>query len=197
MIASRRGLDEAIPFRIPTTTYRFKAAEGVDVALLSKGLESAFRENGMESDVLSDLVDEIAAANRAFNYLFTSFMGLGLLVGIASLGVVSLRAVVERRQQIGVLRAIGYRRMMVQLSFLTESSFVVLMGTAIGVGLGTVISYNIVKDIQEDIAAVRFAIPWLQIGIIVTIAYVFSLATTFLPARQASRIYPAEALRYE
>ena len=197
MIASRQGLDEAIPFRIPTTTYRFKAAEGVDVATLSRDLESSFRENGMESDVLADLVDDIAAANRAFNYLFTSFMGLGLLVGIASLGVVSLRAVVERRQQIGVLRAIGYRRRMVQLSFLTESSFVVIMGVAIGVGLGTVISYNIVKDIQEDVETVRFAIPWLQIGIIVGIAYVFSLATTFLPARQASRIYPAEALRYE
>ena len=197
MLASREGLDEAIPFKIPTTTYRFKAAEGVDVAQLSKDLESAFRENGMESDVLSELVDDIAAANRAFNYLFTSFMGLGLLVGIASLGVVSLRAVVERRQQIGVLRAIGYRRMMVQLSFLTESSFIVLLGTAIGVSLGTIISWNIVKDIQEEVETVRFAIPWLQIGIIVAIAYVFSLATTFLPARQASRIYPAEALRYE
>ena len=197
MLASREGLDEAIPFRIPTTTYRFKAAEGVDVAQLSKDLESAFRENGMESDVLSELVDDIAAANRAFNYLFTSFMGLGLLVGIASLGVVSLRAVVERRQQIGVLRAIGYRRRMVQLSFLTESSFVVLMGTAIGVALGTIISWNIVKDIKEDVETVRFAVPWIQIGIIVAIAYVFSLATTFLPARQASRIYPAEALRYE
>ena len=197
MLASREELDEAIPFRIPTITYRFKAAEGVDVAQLSKNLESAFRENGMESDVLSELVDDIAAANRAFNYLFTSFMGLGLLVGIASLGVVSLRAVVERRQQIGVLRAIGYRRRMVQLSFLTESSFVVLMGTAIGVGLGTIISWNIVKDIQEEVETVRFAIPWIQIGIIVAIAYVFSLATTFLPARQASRIYPAEALRYE
>lgn len=197
IIASRKELDAAIPFKIPTTTYRFKAADGVDVPTLSKNLESAFRENGMESDVLSELVDGIAAANRAFNYLFTSFMGLGLLVGIASLGVVSLRAVVERRQQIGVLRAIGYRRGMVQLSFLTESSFVVIMGVAIGVGLGTVISYNIVKDIQEDVETIRFAIPWLQIGIIVAIAYVFSLATTYMPARQASRIYPAEALRYE
>ena len=197
MIASRTELDEAIPFKIPTTTYRFKAADNVDVDLLSKNLESAFRENGMESDVLADLVDDIASANRAFNYLFTSFMGLGLLVGIASLGVVSLRAVVERRQQIGVLRAIGYRRRMVQLSFLTESSFIVLMGTAIGVALGTVISWNIVKDIQQDVETVRFAIPWLQIGIIIAIAYLFSLATTFMPARQASRIYPAEALRYE
>ena len=197
MIASRNELDEAIPFHIPTTTYRFKASEGVDVDLLSKNLETAFRENGMESDVLSDMVDDIASANRAFNYLFTSFMGLGLLVGIASLGVVSLRSVVERRQQMGVLRAIGYRRRMVQLSFLAESSFVVLMGIAIGVGLGIVISWNILQDIQEDIETVRFAIPWLQIGIIIAIAYVFSLATTYMPARQASRIYPAEALRYE
>ena len=197
MIASRNEIDKAIPISIPTTTYRFKAAEGVDVDLLSDGLESAFRENGMESDVLSDLVEEIASANRAFNYVFTGFMGLGLLVGVVSLGVVSLRAVVERRQQIGVLRAIGYRRRMVQFSFITESSFVVLMGIAIGLGLGTIISWNIVQDIQEDFEAIQFSIPWIQIGIIIAIAYVFSLATTFMPARQASRIYPAEALRYE
>ena len=124
-------------------------------------------------------------------------MGLGLLVGVVSLGVVSLRAVVERRQQIGVLRAIGYRRRMVQFSFITESSFVVLMGIAIGLGLGTIISWNIVQDIQEDFEAIQFSIPWIQISIIIAIAYVFSLATTFMPARQASRIYPAEALRYE
>jgi putative ABC transport system permease protein len=197
MIASRRELDQALPTRIPTTTYRFKAAKGVDVSELSMGLEAAFQENGMESDVLSELVDDIAAANRAFNYVFTSFMGLGLLVGIASLGVISMRAVVERRQQIGVQRAIGFRQRMVQLSFLTESSFIVLLGIAIGVGLGTVLSYNLVKDIQDDVETIRFTIPWLQLTIIVAIAYVFSLATTFLPARQASRIYPAEALRYE
>ena len=197
MFVARKELDEAVPIRIPTTTYRFKAAQGVDVDALSKNLEASFRENGMETDVLADLVEEMAASNRAFNYLFTGFMGLGLLVGIAALGVISLRAVIERRQQIGVLRAIGYRRGMVQLGFLTESSFVVLLGVAIGVGLGTIISYNIVNDLQDEIETVRFTIPWLQIGIIVAIAYLFSLATTFLPARQASRIYPAEALRYE
>ncbi len=124
-------------------------------------------------------------------------MGLGLMVGIASLGVISLRAVVERRQQIGVLRAIGYRRRMIQLSFLLESSFVALLGIAIGVGLGTILSYNIVSDLRTNFESIRFTIPWLQIVIIVAIAYSFSLMTTFLPARQASRIYPAEALRYE
>ena len=197
MIMAREQLVGLSPFPIPVTNYRIKVAEGVDAAQVSRDLEFTFRRNGMESDVLAELVEESVSANRAFNYLLTGFMGLGLMVGVASLGVVSLRAVVERRQQIGVLRAIGYRRNMVQLSFLLESSFVVLLGVAIGVGLGTAISYLIVREIREDVETIRFAVPWLQIAIIVAVAYVFSLLTTLLPARQASRIYPAEALRYE
>jgi putative ABC transport system permease protein len=197
MFVSRGQLEEAAPFPIPTTTYRFKVAEGVDAARAARSIEAAFQEHGMETEVLAELLEDSAAANRAFNYLFTGYMGLGLLVGIAALGVVSLRAVVERRQQIGVLRSIGYRRRMVQLSFLLESSFIFLLGVGIGVGLGTVIAYNIVDDIRDNVESIRFSIPWVRIGVIVAVAYLFSLATTYMPARQASRIYPAEALRYE
>ncbi len=197
MVVSKRAWDQAVPFSIPTTTYRFKVAPGVDAPRTARTIEAAFQEHGMETDVLEELVGDAAAANRAFNYLFTGFMGLGLLVGIAAVGVISLRAVVERRQQIGVQRAIGYRRRMVQMGFLLESSFVVLLGVAIGVGLGTIISFNIVNEIRDQVESIRFGIPWLQILIIIAVAYVFSLLTTFLPARQASRIYPAEALRYE
>ena len=108
MFSGRGYLDSAIPFPVPITHYRLQVTKGVDTAALSDSLEVAFRDNGLEADVLADVVAEHSAAQRAFNYLFTGFMALGLLVGIASLGVVSLRAVVERRQQIGVLRAIGY-----------------------------------------------------------------------------------------
>ncbi len=197
MIAPRSQLDEVSPYPIPVTNYRIKVAEGADASILSRNLETVFQRNGMESDVLSELVEDAVSANQSFNYLLTGFMGLGLMVGVAALGVVSLRAVVERRQQIGVLRAIGYRRNMVQLTFLIESSFVVLLGVAIGVGLGTAISYLIVREIRQDIETIRFAFPWLQIVAIIAAAYLFSLITTFLPARQASHIYPAEALRYE
>ena len=197
MIASRRQLDDISPFPIPVTNYRFKLAEGVDHGEVSRDLEFAFQRNGLESSVLAEEVEESLSANQSFNYLLTGFMGLGLMVGVASLGVVSLRAVVERRQQIGVLRAIGYRRGMIQLTFLIESSFVVLLGVAIGVGLGTAISYLIVREIREDVETIRFTFPWVQILIIVVVAYLFSLVTTLLPARQAGGVYPAEALRYE
>lgn len=197
MYISRAGLDEAVPFKIPSTAYRIRVAEGVDPVETAKKLDAAFPEHGLESRSLAALAEESIAANRAFNYLFTGFMALGLMVGVASLGVISLRAVVERRQQIGVLRAIGYRRRLIQLSFLTESSFIVLLGVAIGIGLGAIISYNIVQEVQRDVETIRFDVPWIQIIVIIAVAYVFSLATTFLPARQASNIYPAEALRYE
>ena len=199
MIGSKTAVEEAAPFPIPITTYQFRVVNLDESKQIAQDLESAFLANGMQTDVLKELFDEQLSALRGFFRLFTGFMALGLFVGIAALGVVSTRAVVERRQQIGMLRAIGYRRGMVQLSFLIESSFVAVLGIVIGTVLGLVLSYNAVIDIrdEQDIDTIRYAVPWLQMVIILGVTYLFSLLATYLPARQASRIYPAEALRYE
>ena len=73
-------------------------------------LESAFLANGWRPSRSSRSSTTRVAASLTFNRLILGFMGLGLVVGVAALGVISARAVVERRQQIGVLRAIGFRR---------------------------------------------------------------------------------------
>ena len=96
----------------------------MDAKDTARVLKVSFFENGMQTEVFSETVEEENAAGQAFFRLFTGFMALGLFVGVAALGVISTRAVVERRQQIGVLRAIGYKRGMITLSFLLESSFV-------------------------------------------------------------------------
>ena len=114
-------------------------------------------------------------------------MGLGLLVGVAALGVISARSVVERRQQIGVLRAIGFRRGMVRLSFLLESSFIALTAIVVGTGLGLILAYNVIAD----------SVPWLNLAVIFFVVYLVALATTLVPSIRASRVYPAKALRYQ
>jgi putative ABC transport system permease protein len=134
---------------------------------------------------------------RNFLYLMQAFMGLGLVVGVAAVGVIAFRTVVERRQQIGMLRAIGFKRSMVALSFLMESSFVTLLGILSGTGLGLLLSYFLVTGGDLGGKTDHFYIPWLQVLFISLFAYGASLLMTFIPARQAASIPIAEALRYE
>jgi putative ABC transport system permease protein len=153
----------------------------------------------MQADSFQQLLDDAVGASLTFDRLIEGFMGLGLLVGVAALGVISARSVVERRQQIGVLRAIGFRRRMVQTSFLLESSFVALTSIVVGTALGLAVAYNVVADAKRTPSweSMTFHVPWLTLSGIFLLVYAVALATTLAPARRGSRVYPAEALRYE
>ena len=196
---SQRKLEAAFVDRAQPTVHFFRLADGTDVAATADALESAFLTNGMEADALAEELKDAVGTQITFNYILQGFMGLGLVVGVAALGVISARSVVERRQQIGVLRSIGFKRGMVQLSFLLESSFIALLGIGLGSILGLILSFNIIRDGSQQASTenIEFAVPWLNLTVIFLIAYGASLLTTYLPARQASRVYPAEALRYE
>jgi putative ABC transport system permease protein len=104
---------------------------------------------------------------------------------------------VERRQQIGMLRALGFQKGQVRLAFLLESSFIALLGIGLGITLGAALSGAVIDSLTEDLAGASYQVPWTTLALVVALAYGASLLTTFLPARQASRVYPAEALRYE
>lgn len=69
------------------------------------------------------------------------FVALGLMVGIAAIGITSLRAVVERRSQIGIARALGLRRRQVLFAFLREYGSLAAIGILIGTAMGLLIAY--------------------------------------------------------
>ena len=119
---------------VEATQYFFNVVESeIDRA---DAIEAVLFQNGIET---LDVKESIAAAQSSQKALFNlliGYMALGLFVGIAALGVISARAVVERRHGIGVLRAIGFTRGMVQLSFLAESSFIAILGIGLGLGFG-------------------------------------------------------------
>ncbi len=197
IMTSEAVLPELASRPVPLTRFDMRLRDASAAADIAPVLERVFLEHGIEATVNEDELREQVDVNQTFNRLFQGFMGLGLLVGVAALGVISFRAVVERRQAIGVLRAIGFKPGMVRTQFLIESSLIALLGIALGLGLGSLISWNLINDIGKEFEGLSFSIPWLTVAVIVAAAYVFSFVTTFWPARQASRIYPAEALRYE
>lgn len=195
---SQKNLAPFGPAAAPTVWY-FKTAPGVDPATAAEQLEAAFLDNGMQATAQSEVQKETFSANMTFTYLILGFLGLGLVIGVAALGVISARSVVERRRQIGVLRAIGFQARMVQMSFLLESLFVTLIGVVVGAGLGLLVAWNVVADSARRPGMDNLSLqpPWVPLTVILIVVVLSAVATTWLPSLQASRTYPATALRYE
>ena len=191
--AARKVTGQAEPH-----SYYIKTRAGADVKQVAQGLERALVPYGHNVTPLADTFSQGREVARGILQLVQGFMALGLLVGMAALGVISSRTVVERRQQIGMLRAIGYQPGTVAFSFLLESSFIALTGILIGTLVGVLIGRQMIGGLLSFATPGQTVpVPWGSIGGVLLLAYLFSLLTTLLPALQASRIYPAEALRYE
>jgi putative ABC transport system permease protein len=196
---SQETLATAFPGRAEPTIHYLSLAAGVDPEEAAARLEAAFLANGLEAESIEQVVADATASSKTFNRLIQGFMALGLVVGVAALGVISARAVVERRQQIGVMRAIGFRRGRIQAVFLLESSFVALTAIVVGTALGLLLGWNIIQDQRKTPSweNVAFVVPWADLALVFTVVYAVALLATLAPALRASRIAPAEALRYE
>ncbi len=183
----------------PPTTYYFKAAPGVDARTTLHRVESAYLPYGLVANVTAEELDEGLGPKQVLSYVLEGFVGLTLLMGVAALGLIAARAVVERRHTVGTMRALGYTRLMVGTSFLAEALFTAGLGVVIGGALGLVLSKNLfdANFFEQYRTGLTFAIPWTLLAIIGASALVATALATVLPAWQASRIAPAEALRYE
>ncbi|HXK34825.1 MAG TPA: FtsX-like permease family protein [Dehalococcoidia bacterium] len=180
------------------TQYLIRLDDRSQANEVARQIESTLIERGVQADSLRKIIQDFQDQQQGFLYLIQGFMGIGLFVGIAAVGVIAFRTVVERRQQIGMLRAIGYSRRAVALSFLMESSFTALLGIVSGIALALLLAYQLVNTDDFVPGGVDgFYIPWVQIILIGTFAFLASIVMTIVPSRQASSIPIAEALRYE
>lgn len=177
--------------------YFFHVPVGANVHQAALAIGSTFLRDGLDVSETRTTFTQVQSLSEGFFSLLAAFMALGLVVGIAALGVIATRAVVERRQHIGVLRAIGFRRRTVQLTFLLEAGFVAAAGIGLGIALGLAFAYQLISYTARSEPGLTFSVFWGQVGLVAVGAFLAALLMTSLPAWQASRIYPAEALRYE
>jgi putative ABC transport system permease protein len=180
--------------------YYMHVAEGASPEAVANDIEVNLLPYGVVGTDLEQRMQDEQSTQQSFMYVLQGFMGLGLIVGIAAVGVIAFRAVVERRQQIGMIRALGFQRGMVQSAFVIESGIVVILGVLAGSVFGLLLSYLLMTSDEFTEGAPdagAFIIPWLTIVATLGASVVAALLMAWLPARQASRVMPAEALRYE
>jgi putative ABC transport system permease protein len=167
-------------------------ASGVDAASFARELESALFTTGVDATTTAEVLELLTIANRNFFASSELLMRLGLVVGILTLGILALRAVVERRRAIGVARAIGLRRRQILAGMLTEALVAVTIGAVVGLIAGVSLARNLLTQVY----------PSLPLGVdtgflvgVLVLAYGAVLVVTVVPAWRASRLRPVEAIR--
>ena len=90
---------------------------------------------------MHSVVTTAVSQNSAFFTLMQQFVGAGLIVAVAGMGVIMFRAVRERRREIGVLRSLGFQAPAVARAFMFEAGFIATLGVMIGVVIALVASY--------------------------------------------------------
>ncbi|MCI4320309.1 MAG: FtsX-like permease family protein [Thermoplasmata archaeon] len=178
------------------TAYFLTVHPGVSTSTTAQHLKKAFFRYGLVLFDIGALLAVSIDTEEGFIGLLEIFVGLGLAVGIAAMGILALRAVVERRREIGMLRAAGFTQAMVLKAFVLEYSFVTLLGLAIGTTLGLLIVYDLSISPSAAASGVStFFVPWTNVLLVIVIAYALAIAAIAGPSIRASRTPPADAVR--
>ncbi|MGH1440320.1 MAG: lipoprotein-releasing ABC transporter permease subunit [Cellvibrionaceae bacterium] len=137
-----------------------------------------------------------------------------LIIAIAAFNVVStlVMVVVDKQGDIAILRTLGVSNQQIMAIFMVQGSIIGIVGTIVGVVLGVILSLTVAKLVagleqlfnvtflESDIYPVSFLPSSLHLSdviLVASVSLVMSLLATIYPARKASRVQPAQALRYD
>ncbi len=185
------------------TVLEFKIDDIYQAGEISKELEQAAGKGFMATNWM----EQNKALFRALRLeRLVTFITIGLIVFVAALNIlISLTMMVmEKTRDIAVLMSMGTRKSQVRRVFIAQGLLIGVLGTALGLALGYALSwagghYHLLSLAPEvySIDYVPFAPRAIDGGLVALVAIGISLVATLYPSWSASRILPAEALRYE
>jgi len=166
-------------------------------------VETAVIRMGFSAFSLIDITRNL----RVFFAIFDSFLGIfgSLALAVASLGIINtlVMAILERRREIGVLKALGAANRDVRQLFFAEAGVMGLLGGAFGVllgwSIGRAINFGTTIWLRRQGLNPRniWAVPWWLVLGAIGFAVLVSLCAGIYPASRAAQLDPVEALRYE
>jgi putative ABC transport system permease protein len=181
----------------PSLSVRVKGPNRVE------SVQNAIRKMGFNTFSILDATRSL----RRFFAVLDLFLGIfgSLALAVAALGIVNtlVMAILERRREIGIMKAIGASDGDVKKLFLAEAAVMGLLGGMLGVALGWVIGRlinagtNLYLRRQNLPPENLWAVPWWLVGGAIAFAIVISMLSGLYPAARAAKLDPVQALRYE
>jgi ABC-type antimicrobial peptide transport system permease subunit len=151
------------------------------------------------TDIVGTLMSSVETIIDVISYVLIGFVAVSLVVSSIMIGVITYISVLERRKEIGILRAIGASKHNVSEVFNAETFIIGLLSGLIGVGISLffiVIINLILAKLVPDVY-VRAVLPPEQCGILILIAMILTIIGGLIPSRKAAKSDPVAALRSE
>ena len=176
---------------------KIQVADDVSPATAAEAVQHLLdRRHGAQKDTRLTIPARLLAQQKQTQWIFTIVMsavaGISLLVGGIGIMNIMLASVMERRSEIGLLRAIGARETDVVRQFLVETAVIALLGAAAGVVLGVAMAYVIAAFAGW---AVAWSLPVIALAVVVCVAIAVGFGV--YPALSAARMDPVAALQSE
>ncbi len=141
----------------------------------------------------NDIIATATSITGTFTILLSSIAGISLLVGGIGIMNMMLTTVTERTREIGLRKAVGVRKIYINLQFLAEAVLLTFLGGAMGIILGWIASLLISHFVSSLKTSISLSAVLLAFGVSAGVGIIFG----FYPARRAANLSPIEALRYE
>ncbi|HEY9246890.1 MAG TPA: FtsX-like permease family protein, partial [Candidatus Methanoperedens sp.] len=157
-------------------------------------------QKNMDFSVISrkEMQQTRADAMNTINTFLLAIAAVSLIVGAVGIANTMFTSVLEKTKEIGIMKAIGARNQDILLIFLFNAGFIGLVGGIIGVILGTILS-GFMPSLMGNLPLVNWTTKVSLDSIIMalSVSVIVGVLAGIIPAYQASKLKPVDALRYE
>lgn len=163
----------------------------------TSSIKQAAKDKGFAGSMQEQMAEMFDSILRVLTYVLTAIAAVSLLVSAIMILVVLNISVVERTQEIGVMKALGARRKDIRRIFSSEAFLLGLASGIVGIALTWLLAQGINSFTQSAFkaAVVSLTPQYALTGLLISI--VISMIAGILPANHASKLDPVEALRKE
>ena len=151
------------------------------------------------TDIVGALMKSVTKIINTISYVLIAFVAISLVVSSIMIGVITYISVLERRKEIGILRAMGASKRNVADVFNAETMITGFLAGLFGVGISLILLIPINSLIHKlaESTDVSAAMPWAAAIVLILLSVVLTLIGGLIPSKTASRQDPVTALRTE
>lgn len=191
LIMAEQDFENAFPSASGYRYFLIRNAPNADAAKVDADialLEDRLGDQGFDARSAPKLLESFMAVQNTYISTFQTLGALGLLLGTFGLAAVQVRSVLERKKELGLMRAVGFKRQKLSLMVLMENAWLLFMGLAVGIGgaLFTTVPHWLVGTATA---------PWLSLAAMFTVIVAVGLIAGWLASRIISKMPLLESLR--